>query len=320
MPAAPGALTFFTAAGAYQSSNPQKNYQQVSQEVFLARLAADLARTASNGKQHLGIYVHGLGNVLTDAMTETAQFGCSLAGSGSWPGLLIGFSWPSYDLLSSALYYATEGPPLPPLTPQRSGSIRDNILGSRSSFAELLTLLQSEIVAKAANPVDWSLLTHSEGNYMLMAGLAGMAALPSLSQCLMLAADISASSLQTGGEGAAITQACKDVTVYYSGADITLGTSNYEYFQYHVADFPTRLGVVGPYYGFSAPQTLPANVIGVDCSSVTVSPAVAHVTDVHSSYRSVPKILTDMSQVLQGLTTTGRAPFPGISQGFRLTP
>ena len=104
VPAAPGALTFFTAAGAYQSSNPQKNYQQVSQEVFLARLAADLARTASNGKQHLGVYVHGLGNVLTDAMTETAQFGCSLAGSGSWPGLLIGFSWPSYDLLSSALF------------------------------------------------------------------------------------------------------------------------------------------------------------------------------------------------------------------------
>lgn len=320
VPAAPGTLTFFTAAGAYQSSDPQKNYQQVTQEVFLTRLAADLARTKTNGSQHLGVYVHGLGNLLTDAMTETAQFGCSLAGSGPWPGLLIGFSWPSYDLFDSGLFYATEGPPLPPLTPQRSGSIRDNILGSRGSFAALLTLLQSEVVAKSSTPVDWSVLTHSEGNYMLMAGLAGMTAPPPLSQCLMLAADISASSLQTGGEGAAITQSCRDVTVYYSGADVTLGASNYEYFQYHIADFPTRLGLAGPFYGFTAPQTLPSNVTGVDCSSVTVYPAVAHITDVHSSYRSVPKILADMSQVLQGLSTTGRAPFPGTTQGFRLTP
>lgn len=320
VPAAPGTLSFFTAAGAYQGTDPQKNYQAVSQEVFLTRLAADLARTSSNGTQHLGVYTHGLGNVLTDAMTETAQFGCSLAGSGAWPGLLIGFSWPSYDMLDSGLFYATEGPPLPPLTPQRSGSIRDNILGSRASFAALLSLLQSEIVAKSNTPVDWSFLTHSEGNYMLMAGLAGMTAPPTLSQCLMLAADISASSLQSGGEGAAITQACQNVTVYYSGADVTLGASNYEYFQYHVEDFPTRLGLIGPYYGFAAPETLPGNVTGVDCSSVTVYPAVAFITDVHSSYRSVPKILTDMSQVLQGLPATGRAAFSGTSQGFRLTP
>lgn len=174
VPAAPGDLSYFTAAGAYQSSSPQTTYQEVTEAVFLSRLAADLARTTANGQQQLGLYIHGLGNLLTDAMTETAQFGCSLAQSGGWTGLLIGFSWPSYDLLESGLFYATSGPPLPPLDPQRSGSIRDNILGSRTSFASLLNLLQSKIVATSTTPVALSLLTHSEGNYMLMAGLAGM--------------------------------------------------------------------------------------------------------------------------------------------------
>lgn len=320
VPAAPGDLAFFTAAGPYQSSNPESHYQQVSQPVFIARLAADLARTGTGAIPQLGVYIHGLGNLFADAIAETAQFGCALAGSGHWPGLLIGFSWPSYDLVDSALFYATEGPPLPPLVPQRLGSIRDNILGSRTSFADLLALLQSEIVAKSSAPAELSLLTHSEGNYMLMAGLAGAATVPSVSQCLMLAADISAASLQTGGEGAAITQACRGVTVYYSGADITVGSSNYEYFQYHLIDFPTRLGLVGPYYGFASPQSLPANVTGVDCSSVTVAPAVPHITDVHSSYRSVPKILIDMTQVLMGSPPSGRAPISGTTQGFTLTP
>jgi hypothetical protein len=163
------------------------------------------------------------------------------------------------------------------------------------------------------------LLTHSEGNYMLMAGLAGMSSPPSLSQCAMLAADISAVSLQTGEQGQAITEACRGVTVYYSGADVTLGSSNYEYFQYHQQDYPTRLGQVGPYYGFTSPK-LPANVTGVDCSSVTVYPAVAHITDVHSSYRSVPNILTDISQTLLGNAPTARKPISGTTQGFTLSP
>lgn len=319
VPAAPGNLSYFTATGAYQSSNPQTNYQEVSEAVFLSRLTADLAKTTTNGQQQLGLYIHGLGNLLTDAMTETAQFGCSLAQSGEWTGLLIGFSWPSYDLLESGLFYATSGPPLPPLDPQRSGSIRDNILGSRTSFASLLNLLQSQIVAPSNAPVALSLLTHSEGNYMLMAGLAGMSSPPSLSRCAMLAADISAVSLQTGEQGQAITESCRGVTVYYSGADVTLGSSNYEYFQYHQQDYPTRLGQAGPYYGFTSPQ-LPANVTGVDCSSVTVYPAVAHITDVHSSYRSVPVILADIAQTLLGKAPTARKPISGTTQGFTLSP
>lgn len=320
LPVAPGGLSYFTAEGPYQSSKPQTHYQPVSREVFLSRLTADLAKASAAGAAQLGVYVHGLGNLFGEAITETAQFGCGLAQSGQWPGLLIGFSWPSYDVLDSGLFYASKPPPLPPLDPQLSGTIRDNVLGSRTSFGALLNLLQTDIIAKSATPVELSLLTHSEGNYMLMAGLAGMSAPPSLAHCLLLAADISAASLQAGGQGQAITQACRDVTVYYSGADITLGASNYEFATYHLPDFPTRLGMIGPNYGAAPPQELPANVTGVDCSRVTLDPAVPSIIDVHSSNRSVPSILADLSRTLQGLPPAQREPISGTVQGFVLKP
>ena len=274
VPSAPGTLTFWTAPGAYQSSDPQTNYTEVTQAVFLERLSADLTLAASEGKLHLGTYVHGLGNVFTDALTEAAQFGCALA-TGGWPGLLVGFSWPSYGALESAAFYATTGPPPPPVTPQTSGTIRDNILGSRQSFDALLQLLATEVVQKSGTPVELSLLTHSEGNYMLMTGLGALTQPVTVNNCLMLAADISAVSLQDGEQGEAIATTCGQVTVYYSGADETLNSSNYEFFQYHRSDYPTRLGVIGPYYYLPAPKALNPNVTGLDCSAVTVFPAVS---------------------------------------------
>lgn len=320
VPGAPGSLTFWTAPGTYQSTSTEGTYEEVTQAVFLERLAADLALASSAGKLHLGLYVHGLGNTFTDALSEAATFGCALATSGSWPGLLIGFSWPSYDLFDSAGYYATTGPPPPPLVPQTSGSIRDNVLGSRQSFDALIQLLETEVVAKAQTPVELSLLTHSEGNYMLMVGLAALSKPATVEKCLMLAADVSAVSLQTAEQGQAISDTCGEVTVYYSGADETLSSSNYEFFQYHRQDFPTRLGVIGPYYGFTAPKALNANVVGLDCSSVTVFPAVFSIVDVHSSYRTVPGILLDQAQTMLSLPHTKRAPISGTSQGFTLQP
>jgi esterase/lipase superfamily enzyme len=319
VPAAAGTLTYFTAPGPYVSQNVSTAYTEVSEATFVERLKADLALTASNGGLHLGLYVHGLGNVFTDALSEAAEFGCNLATPGAWPGLLIGFSWPSYDLVGSTLFYATTGPPPPPLVPQRSGSIRDNILGSRESFQSLLTLLADDVIPGAPSPVTLTLLTHSEGNYMLMTGLGAATSSPPIAECLMLAADISSVSLQTGEQGDGITSRCSDVTVYYSGADPDLVTSDYEFFAYHRPDYPTRLGLIGPHY-LPDPTPLAANVEGLDCSRVTVSPAVGSIIDVHGSYRSVPKILTDMSETMLGQPTTGRTAINGTTQGFVLVP
>lgn len=319
VPATAGTLTYFTAPGAYVSQNVSTAYTEVSKATFVERLKADLALTASGGGLHLGLYVHGLGNVFTDALTEAAEFGCNLATPGEWPGLVIGFSWPSYDIVASTLFYATTGPPPPPLVPQRSGSIRDNILGSRESFQSLLTLLEADVLPGAPAPVALSLLTHSEGNYMLMTGLGAATSSPPIAQCLMLAADISSVSLQTGEQGDGITGRCSDVTVYYSGADGDLLTSDYEFFPYHRQDYPTRLGLIGPHY-LPDPTPLAANVDGVDCSRVTVAPAVGSIVDVHGSYRSVPKILADLGETMLGTATTGRTPINGTTQGFVLVP
>ncbi|HEV7734199.1 MAG TPA: alpha/beta hydrolase [Candidatus Binatia bacterium] len=319
VPATGDALTFFTATGPYASQNVATAYTEVTQAVFVERLKADLALTASGGGLHLGVYVHGLGNTFSDALTEAAQFGCNLATPGGYPGLVIGYSWPSYDLIDSTFFYGTIAPPPPPLLPQRSGSIRDNVLGSRASFQALLTLLDADVVTGAIAPVALSFLTHSEGNYMLMTGLGAATSSPPIAQCLMLAADVSSVSLQTGEQGAGITDRCGGVTVYYSGADGDLVTSDYEFFAYHRSDYPTRLGLTGPHY-IADPTPLAANVTGVDCSKVTVAPAVSSIIDVHSSYRSVPRIVTDLVETMLGMPNLGRAAIAGTTQGFTLTP
>ena len=317
-PGAPGDLHFFTADGPYEANDVTTNYEEVSSETFFSRLKADLALTESGGALQLGLHVHGLGNLFHTALTANAQFGCRLAKDGGYPGLIIGFSWPSYDAHTSLLFYATEPPPAPPLTPQRMGSTRDNILGSRTSFKSLLEAIQTEVVTALADPVDFSLLTHSEGNYRGMVGLSALDTRVPLKQCLMMAADISAVSLQANQQGQAIADTCEGVTVYYSGADAQLATSGYEYFRFHLADFPIRLGSIGPFYAYPAPLALNPNVIGVDSSSVTVAPAVSNILNIHPSYRFIPEILKDLTETMLGAAQSNRSPIPGTTQGFVL--
>lgn len=317
LPAAPGDLTYYTAAGPYQGDDVESNYEEVDSATFYSRLQADLAHAESGGTTHLALYVHGLGNTFSDALTEAAQFGCKLANDASYPGLLIGYSWPSYDALDSALNYATMAPPPPGLTPQPSGSIRDNVLGSRTSFNNLLSAIQSQALSQVSGPVDFSFLSHSEGNYMAMVGMATQTGDPQIDQCLLLAADISAVSLQDMQQGQSLATLCDAVSVYYSGADADLVTSNYEYFQYHLPNFPTRLGQQGPYY-FANPSALNPNVEGIDCSEVTVAPAVSSIISVHPSYRFVPEILMDLSETMLGQPHPNRAAIPGTSGGFVL--
>src|SRR5262245_58387780 len=169
VPAAPGSLSFYTATGAYRSDAPRLRYLATTQQTFLSRLRADLNRQPGSRKS-LAVFIHGLGNLFGHALAETAAFGCALSKpqgpEPGYPGLVIGFSWPSYWIPESAAFYGSN-PPSPP-----SGTIRDNILGSRESFVSLMQLLDG----LRDIPVDISLLTHSAGNYMLMVGMAALGA------------------------------------------------------------------------------------------------------------------------------------------------
>ena len=175
---------------------------------------------------------------------------------------------------------------------------------------------------KAETPLQVSILAHSEGNYMLMKGMealdkalcAGEKANPKpewvqnwkeIDQVLMTAADISAASFhhtppdREEPPAQAIAKRCERVTVYYSGADEVLLVSNYEYYEYHLRPFPTRLGLIGP-YGYPTGTETP-KVIGVDCANVTRKHnGLSQALDVHSAYGSHPRLLEDMALTLSG--------------------
>jgi esterase/lipase superfamily enzyme len=273
----------------------------------LAALAADLNQTVdAKGHANLAVYIHGLGNTYDDAISATADFGTALATFGNYNGLLIGFSWPSYGETVAGLssYYATGQPPQ-----FTSGTIRDNINGSVESFGALIHMLLS--LGTVKRPLNLSLLTHSEGNFMLMWGMLALQQSGfsgSIDNAVMMAADISAGMLQPKQYGQAITRFCKQVSVYYSGCDDVLGYSNYNFFPFHDQLYPTRLGLIGPYaYPQAAP--VPKNVSGIDCSQVTVN--LGLITNVHSCYMSVSQIVADIGSTLRSAANAGRILYPG---------
>jgi esterase/lipase superfamily enzyme len=159
-----------------------------------------------------------------------------------------------------------------------------------------------------------NLVSHSEGNYMLMLAMAALAANPAAfakltstppfaDQVLMVAADINNGALQSAqsspdaGQGAPITQYANAVTVYWSGYDSLLPFSE-EWLDYHNPSFPDRLGLYGP--ASSSLGTILQNVTGLDCSNVAneSNPHIPWDISVHESYFYIPQILLDMTQTL----------------------
>jgi esterase/lipase superfamily enzyme len=304
VPLSGSGLYYYLASGSY--NNSWLDYSSYFSSQFIGNLTTDLAQTVdATGRANLVIMIHGLGNTYPDALEQAANLGASLQSTG-YPGLVIGFSWPSYSILVApeADYYASGRPPQ-----ATSGTIRDNINGSVASFVAMLTQLQGIMVN--GKPVNISIICHSEGNFMLMWGMMKYpATVPRLNHAILLAADISAAMLQAGQSGQAITNHFTDVNVYYSGCDADVNYSDYEFFAFHDQTYPTRLGLIGP-FGYPAASGVPKNVTGVDCSQVTVD--LGDILDVHSSYMSLPPVLTDMTSVLTGAQPAGRTIFPGSS-------
>lgn len=260
----------------------------------------------------LVVYIHGLGNTWDDAVKETQEFAKNLATlpsfGGGYTGLVVGFSWPSYDLTDSADHYASPWPPK-----KKSGTIRDNIYGSVQSFVSLMTWLNT--MSKLAKV---SIMCHSEGNYMAMLGLAAVSDVQ-IDQVVLLAADMNNAALQMPpktadiytGLGENIATLSNRVTVYNSTNDDTLATSQglYSPLLLHNPMYYGRLGQCGPSYNQGAQQP---KMVGVDCSDVVNQPNVIaktpFLTTLHSSYRYIPQVLADITQTLQD-EETGSASF-----------
>lgn len=287
-----------------QPSNPTPTPTTTAPSSFMNDLVAQLGQQGSSPQ--LIVYVHGMSNDWTEAVTETGTFGQWLVSQAGYTGLMIGFSWPSYGEIESPSLYASSYAFPPPRT---HGTLRDNIGGSRESFGNLMSFLQN-IMAKVSG-LSVSIICHSEGNYMGMVGLFGKTSVV-VSQILLIAGDMNNAALQQGestpytGQGSGISANADRVTVYYSASDNLLATAVAVYGKYHNPEFGGRLGVVGPSFDYGSQSP---NVVGVDCSLVVnnlnvdaleANGKIPSDIDLHSSYRYVPQILKDIVETTGG--------------------
>jgi esterase/lipase superfamily enzyme len=275
----------------------------------------------SQATPQLTVFIHGLGNLFSDAIWSTSWLGTNLASFANYQGLVIGFDWPSYDEYVSGLYYASNGSPyyFPPVA--TSGTIRDNINGSRPAFANLISFLTS--LRESVNGLTVSVVCHSEGNYMAELGLLYNAT-QYFDHMLMLAADINDAVLQQPfsgdtliGQGNGIVHSATDVTVYFTGNDDVLPLSLYAWeYDYHNPEFGSRLGSAGPSYN-AGPQS--SNVYSVDCSGVINVKNFRYLQSqgiipknsdngalsMHTSYLFIPQVLQDMKALITGSSPGG---------------
>jgi esterase/lipase superfamily enzyme len=316
-----GQMNWFLSTA--QSNDPTRSdyIQQGSSSTtppdsFATAIAAALTSQTGPNPQ-LTVFIHGLGNLFSDAIWGMSSMGADLATFANYPGLVIGFDWPSYGEGESVLYYATNATDkqyyFPPTA--TSGSIRDNINGSTQAFTNLVAFLEG--LRTTINGLTISLICHSEGNYMALLGTLGNST-QYFEHVLLLAADINNAALQVPsadplvGQGYGIAQSGGDVTVYFTENDDVLPFSlaHWEY-DYHNPEFGSRLGSAGPLY--NAGQQ-PANLYSVDCSgvinvqnfqylqSLKIIPTITDgsALSMHTSYLFIPQIVQDMAALLTG--------------------
>ncbi len=304
-------LWFYTAQGQYvpEATNyaPVSPASQGPPQAFLDLLAVDLNTAVANGCPQLTVIIHGLGTLFADAVTEMTALGNGLQQYANYCGLVISFDWPSYGELDSSIYYASSPYSFPPT--KTSGTVRDNINGTVGAFRNLITMLQQ---IQNSLHVQINFVCHSEGNYMMMLGMAAETSSrqPILNQALLVAADINNGALQQSGsladtgQGLPISNLLKRLTIYYSKNDDVLPYSQSLFKEYHNPSYPNRMGLGGP-YSYSA-RALPANTWGVDCSEVISDVVIRNVPQVppgtssHSAYFYIPQVLTDWAATLTG--------------------
>jgi esterase/lipase superfamily enzyme len=268
---------------------------------FLDAIVAQLSQQQS--PPQLTVFVHGLATVWTDAINGAATLGANLAKVG-YPGLVIGFDWPSYSALTSLAYYASGY-----RDAAISGTIRDNINGSVGSFQAMLAFVNT--LRASVSGLKVSLVAHSEGNFMAMLGAPPAGSGVVFDQTLLLAADINDAAFFAegdayAGQGAALAALSGLVTVYYTRNDNTLAGSQagFQSLGYHNPAYGGRLGQTGPDFNGGAQLS---NLVSVDCSAVLnplmlkSDPEVPPSVSLHSSYFYVTQVLQDLAATLAGV-------------------
>jgi esterase/lipase superfamily enzyme len=254
-----------------------------------------LARIYSSPNDIL-VFVHGAANNFTDSITRAAYNQTWLAASGLPNSTfdVIAFSWPatSYTLANIPGDYA---------------DYKSDQQAAKGSAAQFGAFLNQMAALRAA--VDQlgtkriNLLCHSMGNFMLADAVRTFLAMSNtpnvvFDEVILAAADETATtfSAQAGDRLSQLFKVGREVTVYFSRADIAMDLSQ-------AVNKDHRLGYDGPPNKSDTQFFSTAIYEFVDCT--TIRDFISSDIDrTHQYYRQSPTVRSDIVQSLAGLTPT----------------
>ena len=322
-----GTLTFLSAP----VSDPS-NFSVTPYETWLEAVQNDL-ETVREGRKPAGgpftpvppslatLFVHGYGVSFDHAESAFSTYFQNLANpaTGNYPGVLIGFDWPSDDIgvWQPGAFQSAKGKAQ---TTAAESFPTQSVADSLPRLLQVLNEIQSI-------PVDLTAMCHSMGNYLMFLGAGVFSPArgvnPFFSQILCVAAMLENSAFNSSTSQTYckdIVDAAGRVTVYYSGNDDVLPQAEKSGY-----DGYPELGIWGPTYGDG---TLLSGVAGVDCSAV-VNKTNAKIYEAgqaqvltHTSYFFIPEVLKDIGQTLQGWNSANmpdRTRVLGTSSGYTMT-
>lgn len=239
-------------------------------------------------KPSLVVYAHGYNNDWTDALEEYCELRRNFhqtLGAQEYEDqcLTVLFTWPS---AGKTLAYLED---------------RDDARASYPAVSNMVHLL-FQVTNNLEDCIsNVCVIAHSMGNYVFREALTALAGSPRapagtfIDQFVSIGADIGNTSLEPNGKGFGIVRFSNRVSVFFTPADSTLSKSKRK-------NGRPRLGRTLS-QGF---RTTPGNVLFVDCREWANKDSLQELfgkraPSVHSSYRSVPAILSDMYYTLSGI-------------------
>lgn len=289
-----GEFSYAVAGTPYEQEG--NGYEPTDAASFYSALAADLGTLDS---PQLTVFIHGLDTDWNNACYYTALIGGNLNGINSdfdqsYPGLVIGFSWPS---TTSVTDYLVD---------------RENIRETADAFVNFITALQ----ANMPDGCTVSVICHSEGNYMMKVGADALASAGStgfFDQILLVAADLPNDALLETGYASAIVGAGKQVTVWCSNFDSVLAEADSVMYlldelgeELNQKAFPSDYENWWPTWmrlgssGVAQLESTADSVFNISCTLVDQSTNLPDGISTHVGYFYLPQLMDDMGSTLSG--------------------
>ena len=243
-------------------------------------LFEELRSRMKRKKTHAILFIHGYNVKFKEAIQTSVKIGKNHQGASGNNGVnVICFSWPSDGSMSPWIAYSND---------------RRDAAASGPAFAR--GLLKMADFLRNMSPEEachqkLHLTVHSMGNYVLRYALQEVrrqngGRIPRIfDQIFLFAPDEDDDAFEYEHKLKLLPRLGRHVNVYFNRGDAAMAISDY------TKGNPDRLGDDGP----RAPFQVPGKVSQIDCSNV-VDGAVEH-----SYFVNVPRVVDDISQVMDGV-------------------